>query len=365
MVLADPQHGWRELIPEPAGVCDDLRDIERSLRRKIYRHEHIHDDYPITDILEIPWAITVSDYGLQEVQTHIPETFAYRWDPPIKTETDFDTLRPRTIVIDREATARRQEFAMDLLGDILTVRLVGESICRAKLTRDLVHLRGLEQMMLDMYDHPQFLHRMMAFMRDEKMREWELYEREGVLSLNNGPEYMVGPGGIGHTTELPAADYAGHVRMKDMRCWAESQETVCVAPDQFLEFVLQYQLPLIERFPMVDYGCCEPLDYKLDVLIEHIPRLRAVAVSHWCNREVVADKLGNRYVYVYKPDPTTLALPSADLQAAEQELRETMELARGCCLSIVMKNTSTFCNEPERLTRWTEMASRLCQEAAG
>ncbi len=244
------------------------------------------------------------------------------------------------------------------------MRRVGETLCRAKLTRDLVHLRGLDQLMLDMYDHPQFLHWLMAFMRDEKRREWELYEREGVLSLNNGPENMMGPGGLGHTAELPAPDYAGQVRRQDMRCWGESQETVGVGPEQFHEFVLQYQLPLFERFGLVDYGCCEPLDHKLDLLIAHIPRLRAVAVSSWCDRELVAQKLENRYVYVYKPDPTPVCLPRENLQAAEQEVRETLEIARGCCVAIIMKNTQTFCQEPERLTRWTDMASRLVREAA-
>ena len=36
--------------------------------------------------------------------------------------------------------------------------------------------------------------------------------------------------------------------MRDMYVWAESQETVGVGPDLFNEFVLQYQLPVVQRF---------------------------------------------------------------------------------------------------------------------
>jgi hypothetical protein len=115
----------------------------------------------------------------------------------------------------------------------------------------------------------------------------------------------------------------------------------------------------MNRFGLVDYGCCEPLDHKFDLLIKHIPRLRSVSVSPWCNRRLAAEKLGNRYVYVWKPNPSRICSPTPDFDAAEQDIRETLAIARECCLVIVMKDTSTFHNEPNRITRWTDLASRL------
>ena len=50
--------------------------------------------------------------------------------------------------------------------------------------------------------------------------------------------------------------------------------------------------------------------------------------------------------------------------AAEQEVRETLEIAKGCPIHIVMKDTSTFHGEAARTTRWCEMAKRLAIEAA-
>ena len=135
-----------------------------------------------------------------------------------------------------------------------------------------------------------------------------------------------------------------------------------MGPEQFDEFVLRYQLPLLSRFGLVDYGCCEALDNKFDLLIENIPRPRWLSVSPWADRELAAEKIGRNYVYVYKPNPTHICIPEPDWQEAEREIRETLTIARGCTMHIVMKDTHTFCNSPERITQWTEMASRIVRE---
>jgi hypothetical protein len=365
LVLADPQNGWDELVPETALQCQDslLRSWEMALRRLVFHHQHIHDDWPVTNWFNVYWVVEVGGYGLQETQVRSEEKGSYTWDAPIKNYADLKKLHPREIKIDHAQTAHNLALAEDILGDLLKVRRSGEATCRTRLTRVLVHLRGLQQMMLDMYDNPGLMHDLMAFLRDDLLHEWQVYEREGLLTLNNQPDSLLGSGSLGHTGQLPAGDFKGQVRMQDMWCWGESQETVGVGPDQFDEFVLQYQLPLMNRFGLVDYGCCEPLDNKFDLLIRHIPRLRSVAVSPWCNRQLAAEKLGDRYVYVWKPNPSLICAPQPDFDSAEKAIQETLEIARGCNLVIVMKDTSTFHQEPWRITRWSDMASRLatCQ----
>ncbi|MGE5221605.1 MAG: hypothetical protein ACM3PY_04150 [Omnitrophica WOR_2 bacterium] len=361
LVLANPENGWCELVPDASLECQHplLREWERALRRQVFRHEAIHDDWPVTGWFNVYWVVDVGGYGLQETQVRSEERGSYTWDPPIKSTGDLEKLHPREITVDHTQTAEHVALAEDVLGDLLNVRRFGEALCRAKLTRVLIHLRGLQQMMLDMYDNPRLMHELMAFLRDDFLHEWQVYEREGVLTLNNQPDSLLGSGSLGHTSLLPSGDFDGQVRMQDMWCWGESQETVGVSPQQFDEFVLQYQLPLMNRFGLVDYGCCEPLDNKLDLLIRHIPRLRSVAVSPWCNRKIAAEKLGNRYVYVWKPNPSYICSPQADFETAGKDIRETLEIANGCCLVIVLKDTSTFQDEPGRITRWTDLASRL------
>ena len=361
------------LAPTPSTMLDPqlecegptCRHWEQTLKWRLYRDEHIRDDYPCTDYLDIPWAVSASDYGVEEkvVYGETDGFGAYKVDPAIKTPEDLKKLRPRDISVDHEATDRRVNTAEEALGDILRVRRQGEIGCRNMLSRKLIHLRGFDQFLLDMYDNPDLLHELMTFLRDETLREWELYEREGVLSRNTDPDHVRGTGGLTHTDDLPDQDFDGHVRMQDMVCFGESQESVGVGPDQFHEFVLQYQLPLMNCFGSVDYGCCEPQDGKYDLLFDNIPRLSSVSVHPWGDREQAAEKLADKCVYAYKTHPAVLELPEPDYENAEKELRETLEIARGCSISLTMR-TKPAVAPTDRVARWADMAQRVVAEAA-
>jgi len=372
MVYADPQNGWAEI--DAAWLrceCEDerCRTIERTLRRKIIRHEHIPDDFPILDTLDVPTRVTgagYDDYGfaLQTTKSD-EERGAYHIEPVIRCLEDIEKLHFRPVQVDHLTTERQFRYVQELLGDILQVRKAGRTYWRYGLSRVLIHMRGLNNMMLDMYDNPEMVHRLMVFLRDVKMHELDVMEREQAIGFNNTPDSVNGTGGLAITTSLPfEADLEGSPTLADSRCWGESQETVGVGPRHFDEFVLHYQLPLLKRFGLVAYGCCEPLDHKIDLLIERVPHLRWVSVAPWANRELLAEKVSNRYVYVYKPNPSHICAPTPDWHAAEREIRETLAIARDCPTHIVMKDTHTFHSDPKRITRWSLMVTRIAREIA-
>jgi hypothetical protein len=331
----------------------------------VARHRFIHDDYPILPTFPIPPVVHgagYEDYGLALGTTRPAEAAgAYHIEPVIRDEADLAKLHPRPVRIDHETTRRTCERAADLFGDLLEVRLAGRTHWRYGLTRVLVHLRGLDQLFLDLYDHPDLIHRLMAFLSDDFLAELDLFAREGAIGWNSGPDQVTGSGGLCPTRDLPGPVLTGPRQARDCVCWGESQETGVVGPEQFAEFVLAYQLPLLSRFGLVDYGCCEPLDRKLDLLIDRLPNLRWVAVQRWADRALAAERLGRRYVYVYKPNPAPVCVPTPDWDEAERDLRETLALTRGCAVHLVLKDTHTFCQQPERLTRWTDLASRLAR----
>jgi hypothetical protein len=233
------------------------------------------------------------------------------------------------------------------------------------MTSDLILLRGFQQALLDMYDAPAGLHRLMAFLRDENLAKLDFLEANGLLSLNNGGDF-IGTGGYGWSAELPPPGFDGRtVRTCDLWGFCESQETVGVSPRLFEEFVFAYQLPILERFGLNIYGCCEPLDKRFDV-IKRIPRLRKVTVSPWSNVEEMAEKLGSSYVYTRKVNPADIAQPTIDEEQIRKGLRETLKATsrNQCRVEILMRDVMTLSGNPENIIRWTRIAREESQRVS-
>jgi len=363
MVLTFPEGGWNEIIPEGSlkTGSEDVRQWELSLRAAIHTQEHFKDDQVAEPVFNVAPVVSFSDYGVPIESTQGENRGSYRWNPPIKSSDDFEKLHFRTVTIDREESARRMDLANEIFGDILTVRQRGALWWSVGMTWPLIQLRGLDQMMLDMYDNPDLLHKLMSFLRDSTLNEIDLLEREGVLSLNNEGDY-VGSGGIGYTDELPASDYAGSVRPRDMWVLGESQEFVGVSPQLFDEFALQYQMPIMKKFGLVCYGCCEPLDHKFD-LIKKIPRLRRVSVSPWCDLHKAREALEDKYVFSWKPNPALLAGTAFDEDAVRSYIKNAVDIAKGCVLEIILKDTHTCKSDPLRFDRFTRIAQEVATDA--
>jgi hypothetical protein len=358
MVLCFPEGGWRDLVKDSHLECEDetLRRIEYGLRTRIFQHERIGDDQVVTDRWHVHVAVRRGGFGL-EVPTHrTAELGAFNWDAPIKEAADLEKLHVRSIEVDWPATHRSLEFHRDLFGDILQVDVTACRHPHGQFPHDVNMLRGLDTFMMDMIDNPDLLHRLNAILLESAMHELDVLEAEGALRLNNLPDSYCGTGGIGCTDELPAADFEDTVRVRDLWGLAESQEFVGVGPKHFEEFAIQYQATLMERFGLAYYGCCEPLHNHLDAIIAGIPNLRAVSVAPWCDREIAAEKLQDKYLYYWKPNPTMTCTPVVNWDEVARVTRETLEIARGCCVAMVLKDTHTFCGDAERPGRWVDIA---------
>ena len=51
-------------------------------------------------------------------------------------------------------------------------------------------------------------------------------------------------------------------KLKDLWFFSHAQEFECVSAAQHEEFLLRYQMPIIEKFGLVNYGCCETSTIK-------------------------------------------------------------------------------------------------------
>lgn len=357
VVFCDPENGWNEIIRPDHLECDGVlgRWWEMRLRKEVFWGMHMGDDYTIMPCFDSPHVHSggLEDWGAKETLIGGDHGGSYVWQSPIRSADDLKSLRLPRVEVDYAATQQLADLANDTFGDLLTVRVRTNWWWTLGMTMKLAHLRGLEQIMLDLVDNPDLIHALMAILRDGTLRLVEQLEADGLLSLNNDGTY-IGSGGLGWCRELPQPDFAGHVRMSDMWGFGESQETVGVSPSMFAEFIFPYQVPLLERFGLNCYGCCEPLDKRWHV-VKNIPRLRRVSVSAWANVEKMAELLGDHYIFSWKPSPTDLAMPF-DEPRVRATLRHCFEVTRGCRVEAIMKDNHTLGGDPTRATEWCRVA---------
>jgi hypothetical protein len=357
VIFCDPENGWNEIIRPDDLECDGIlgRWWEMRLRKEIFWGTQMGDDYTIMPFFDSPHVHSggLEDWGVKETLIGGEHGGSYVWQSPIRSAEDLKNLRKPRVRVDHAATQQLADLANDVLGDLLTVRIRTNWWWTLGMTMKLAHLRGLEQIMLDMVDNPDLVHALMAILRDGTLELLDQLESEGLLSLNNDGTY-IGSGGLGWCHELPQPDFAGHVRTQDMWGFGESQETVGVSPAMFAEFIFPYQVPLLERFGLNCYGCCEPLDKRWHV-VKNIPRLRRVSVSAWANVEKMAEMLGDRYIFSWKPSPTDLAMPF-DEPRIRAYLRHCFEATRGCRVEAIMKDNHTLGGDPTRATEWCRVA---------
>jgi hypothetical protein len=374
-----PEAAWEEILPEKALLVRDpfFRRCEWELARKIYRWRHIKDDEIINAKLYIPIERTLTDWVEGRVRPYADRADrAAAFSPSLLEYSDLKKLRFPELTVDRKLTRERMDLAADTLGDILEIA-EGEPFYAGTDSRVmgwgnglidiLCELRGLENVFLDLYAAPEFVHEAMDFLMRGTLRYLDILERENLLSLNNN-EFIylsntpLGSNGLACTGELPAAGYdQAHVTTRDLWGYTQAQEFSEVSPECHEQFVLPYQKPIAERFGLNSYGCCEGNDRKWRSIIRHIPRLREVSVSHAASLSTAADVLKDRYVLSWKPHPVTM-IASYNEETIRRELAKGFDQMKGCCIIVCLRDTQTLFGEPERAAGWTRVAREVADE---
>jgi hypothetical protein len=213
-----------------------------------------------------------------------------------------------------------------------------------------------------MLSRPRMVHDAMEFLTEAHEGILRQLEEQDLLDLNNDDSYH-SSGGKGWTRELPAAGYDGrHVRPADMWASAQAQELAGVSPAMHREFAMRYEKRLLAPFARIGYGCCEDLTAKLDDVLA-IPRIWRISVSPFADVDACARKLGGRCIFSWKPHPAHL-VGSFDEEAIRRYIGHTLRVCRvaGCHLEMILKDTHTCENRPERFDRWASIAQRAVAE---
>ena len=363
MVIAETWYTTDKYFPfsENELICSDpwARGIEREFRLKKFEIEVIRDDHMVLPWVEYAPHIHASDFGIPSSQYRKADAdLAFQYHAQLKNldKTDFARIHHREFRRDREPEEIERQRLETVFAGILKVRRRNSQWqLSLPITNACLDFVGLDGFMTLIYDNPEGLHRLMAFIRDDHLNYIRFLEEKNLLELNNESDY-VGSGCMGFSEQLPAADFSGTARAKDLWYFCESQESVGISPGQYGEFVFPYIRAIAERFGRVYYGCCEGVDPVLEY-IGQLTNLKRLSISPWSNEEKIGKYCRkSNVVYSRKPSPNFFMAAEYDEGAVRAQFKKTVACAEGCRLEFIQRDVYTVNNEPERFARWVELA---------
>ena len=360
---------WRELDVngELELQCQDswARKLENQFRQTLYQWKYMRHDIVVEPTVKVPYAIHHTGFGISTQMEELPHdekggVTSKHYDVQIANEDDIEKIKFPTLTPQPEETKERVAYTKELLGDILDVVPQGRVKHSYSPWDRLAEWCSPEQVLMDLALRPDFIHSLMERLTSAYMHELDQLEEKSLLSISNG-NYGVGEGGLGFTNELPDQEKPGKpVRLEDHWGGAMAQIFSEVSPEMHEEFALAYEQRLLNRFGLSYYGCCEPLDRKVDIVSRNILTLRKISMSPWVNPKRGAEAINGRFVYSAKPNPAFLATKGLwDRKSAEKELRNILEVTEGKNVELILKDVSTVCFEPSRVWEWCNMAMDL------
>ena len=391
VIDCSPEGSWREVIPPETLVCEDeaLREIEWTLRARIYRAEVINDDVPAEMrwdcrklISDTGWTMegTLAHNAFTNESVHVPtistinpfwrpgfqfDETAAEFEPLIDDLEDLDQiykLIPPKVIYDKEESERRWEIHQELLGDILDCHWTGNTYIAFSWMETYTKIRGYENALFDLYDYPEEMHKLCEILEKGYL---DLYQQQldmGLLSLNNGCQYN-GTGGYGYTNDIELPKPGEKLSFKNLWAYAESQEFVSVSPEMTKEYAIDYEKRLLEKFGLSAYGCCDNLEHKLPD-VTTIGNLRRISVSPWADVASMRDQIGMNYIFSCKPNPSYVT-NGWDEDFMREYTTKLLVDGKGTPFEMILKDTHTIQGDPGRFRKWTDLCRQCIDKVYG
>lgn len=366
-VCPDDDGGWLELVPESSLQCEDplLRDMENKIKKYLYQARYLKDDFVFEKRLYFSYPGTYTGYlygnarqerawGISIVKPEIG-TNAYHLDNFLKTEKDYETLLNHEVdfLPDIETKNAMQEKAGDVLEGILDFEFqLPYSVLVQSHLIEMVHLRGLENLMYDLYDEPELLNSVFRHMGESKARLLKRLEEKRLL-FDNRINIYTGSGSLGYTN-APWKE-PEDVKLKDMWGFADAQEFSNVSPEMFEKFAIANQKIGLNLFGRGCYGCCEPLDHKYEAIYRHITNIRRLSVSPWSDIDEAAEQIGQKAIFSWKPDPSKICT-GFDENEIRKYLKEVAIKTKDCYMEVILKDIRTCGHTNRHLVKFIELA---------
>jgi len=351
--------------------CTDpwLRALEDNMRKTIYQWRHMPGDMIVSNYISCPLVIEDTGFGLEEdvdiaITDAENDVVSRRFHRQIVEPEDIEKIKNTVITHDQAASEERYQTMCEMFGDIMPVRKEGVKGMWFSPWDELIRWWGVQEAMMDLVLRPQMVNDVVSRLVDVYIDRLDQWEALNLLTPNND-NTRVGSGAYGYTDELPGETFdPEHVTAENLWGCATAQIFSSVSPQMHWEFALRHEMRYLERWGLTYYGCCEPLDIKMDIL-RKIPNLRKISMSPWVDPERSASRVGGDYVYSFKPNPAVLAEDRWRPDQARGDLVRFLEPARSCHVEIIMKDISTVRRDPQRLWEWEKIVMEVVEDFAG
>ena len=288
---------------------------------------------------------------------------SFKIDYPIRSPEDITKLIVPHHEIDEEKTLQDVSRLHDALGDILEINVDRGPAYRmwsGDLSTDLGYLRGIEHFMMDMVTNPDLLHKLVKHLFDGVLRTHDEAEAAGDWGLSDHQNQA-----MPYAEELlDPAPNNNCIPRNQLWGYMAAQEFTAVSPAMHEEFLLAYQLPILSRFGLTAYGCCEDLTHKID-LLRRIPNLRRIAVSPFADVNQCAAQIGQDYVLSYRPSPTDMVGYDFNQDRIHSILKNDLRACRDCHVDITLKDVETVQGDTDRIRTWVTISRQVIDEIFG
>jgi hypothetical protein len=358
-----PKKQWELMFGPNYLKCESAvgRELESFLRKTVWVAENVRDDHIVwpAAVIHSPmkegpnWGVPV------EWQASGDELGAKALIPPFKDGMNPVLLKRPAYEVDETALASKIEKAGELLDGRLSVHVYYENLGFAPY--DIAaEMRGMEEILFDVYDSPELIHETMRILTDGIEAHHLDRERKGHINFmpaGDGRYQMYYSFRI-HCVHLPAQCRGGDLTPKLKYEWAyvTAQISSGLGPDMYAEFVHKYNEQLARHFTnhTVYYHGCEMLDQKLAV-IKNLPNLRRHHVSPWSSVSKAVEEIrGKAILEVHShPGKVFFGWSQDDMRG---EIRRLMDEANGHIMDLNLSDIHSVNGDPALLGLWARTA---------
>lgn len=343
--------------------CEDKKyhGIEFGMRMALYQLKYFGGDYILHPYYRVGIPLHSTGTGLNVKEKTISVNtgtyiISHEYEDVLADEEALEKIQMPQFSINEEALNRSLEFVDTIFNGIMPYKKAGHGFYFASWDQ-IPRFHGVDNSLEDLYDRPEFVHLIME--KFTQMHETTIDQYEKLNILDTDPYYL-------HCTpaatyDLPVKDMdTEKITAKDVWARAMAQIFAVVSPEMHEEFDFQYTKRLFDRCGLAYYGCCEPLDNKIDNLRQY-KNLRRISITPWANIDAAAEKIGNDYIYSYKSNPAFVSQKTFDPIPVIEETERVINACQknNTPVEFIIKDISTVHNNPNHLKQWVETVNNV------